>query len=146
MVITPTVELPGDGDELATQNQSHSMEQTSFPSSSNHYACGLPRLAMLKPPRKFYVDITLGLTILTQLLETTLHVVVAIFGIGVGVGLILGDSFRSTVPANLENSAQVLNHGSFSTSFGGRDNIDSPISGSTLSMSSVVILDGLPPQ
>jgi hypothetical protein len=54
---------------------------------------------MLKPNRKKYLDITLGLTILAHLLETTLHAVVAIFGIGVGVGLILGDTFRSNIPA-----------------------------------------------
>ena len=54
---------------------------------------------MLKPNRKKYLDITLGLTILAHLLETTLHAVVAIFGIGVGVGLIIGDSFRSNIPA-----------------------------------------------
>ena len=53
----------------------------------------------LKPHPKFYLDITLGLTVLAHLLETTLHAVVAIFGIGVGVGLILGDSFRSNIPA-----------------------------------------------
>jgi hypothetical protein len=46
-----------------------------------------------------YLDITIGITILAHFLETTLHAAlnaaITIFGIGVGVGLILGDSCRA---------------------------------------------------
>jgi hypothetical protein len=54
-----------------------------------------------------YLDLTIGITILAHFLETTLHAAlnaaITIFGLGVGVGLILGDSCRAAVPGSNHN-------------------------------------------
>jgi hypothetical protein len=54
-----------------------------------------------------YLDMTIGITILAHFLETTLHAAlnaaITIFGIGVGVGLILGDSCRAAAVLGSSN-------------------------------------------
>ena len=42
--------------------------------------------------------VCIALSVVAYLLETTMNAALAIFGIGVGVGLVLGDSFRAALP------------------------------------------------
>jgi len=52
----------------------------------------------LRPVHRYADLVCIGLSLLAYLLETTLNAALAIFGIGVGVGLVLGDSFRAALP------------------------------------------------
>ncbi|KAG7342850.1 hypothetical protein IV203_020794 [Nitzschia inconspicua] len=109
---------------------------------------------LMKPSRKFYLDMTVGLAILVHLLETTLHVMVAIFGIGVGVGLILGDSFRaspssSSVPAGLVHSHTSNSHAGSSASWRRsvtNDNRPTTTTSTPFNSPPPEILNGLPAQ
>jgi hypothetical protein len=105
---------------------------------------------MLKPSRKYYLDITFGLVILVHLLETTMHAIVAIFGVGVGVGLILGDSFRATVSGNMDHETYESNHNASSAGSPScqrsATNIDLRRSDRPLATSDPLVLGGLPPQ
>lgn len=53
---------------------------------------------VLRPVNKYIDIVCICISVLAYLLETTLNAALAIFGIGVGVGLVLGDSFRATLP------------------------------------------------
>lgn len=53
---------------------------------------------VLRPVHKYIDIVCICISVLAYLLETTLNAALAIFGIGVGVGLVLGDSFRATLP------------------------------------------------
>jgi len=55
-------------------------------------------LFVLRPIHRYVDLVCIGLSVLAHLLETTMNAALAIFGIGVGVGLVLGDSFRATLP------------------------------------------------
>lgn len=55
-------------------------------------------LFVLRPIHKYADLVCIGISVLAYLLETTMNAALAIFGIGVGVGLVLGDSFRATLP------------------------------------------------
>lgn len=55
-------------------------------------------LFVLRPVHRYVDLVCIGLSVLAYLLETTMNAALAIFGIGVGVGLVLGDSFRAALP------------------------------------------------
>lgn len=55
-------------------------------------------LFVLRPVHRYADLVCIGLSVLAYLLETTMNAALAIFGIGVGVGLVLGDSFRAALP------------------------------------------------
>lgn len=55
-------------------------------------------LFVLRPVHRYVDLVCISLSVLAYLLETTMNAALAIFGIGVGVGLVLGDSFRATLP------------------------------------------------
>jgi len=55
-------------------------------------------LFVLRPVHRYLDLVCICLSVLAYLLETTMNAALAIFGIGVGVGLVLGDSFRAAIP------------------------------------------------
>lgn len=55
-------------------------------------------LFVLRPVQRYQDLVCIGLSVMAYLLETTMNAALAIFGIGVGVGLVLGDSFRAALP------------------------------------------------
>lgn len=55
-------------------------------------------LFVLRPVHKYVDLVCICISVLAYLLETTMNAALAIFGIGVGVGLVLGDSFRAALP------------------------------------------------
>ncbi|VEU35374.1 unnamed protein product [Pseudo-nitzschia multistriata] len=55
-------------------------------------------LFFLRPVHRYADLVCIALSVFAYLLETTLNAALAIFGIGVGVGLVLGDSFRAALP------------------------------------------------
>eukprot|EP00536_Pseudo-nitzschia_multiseries_P005395 jgi/Psemu1/12487/gm1.12487_g len=55
-------------------------------------------LLVLRPVHKYVDLVCICLSVVAYLLETTMNAALAIFGIGVGVGLVLGDSFRAALP------------------------------------------------
>ena len=55
-------------------------------------------LFILRPVHRYVDLVCISLSVLAYLLETTMNAALAIFGIGVGVGLVLGDSFRAALP------------------------------------------------
>jgi hypothetical protein len=63
-------------------------------------------LLVLRPAHRYVDLVCIALSVLAYLLETTLNAALAIFGIGVGVGLVLGDSFRAALPLMPAHHAQ----------------------------------------
>jgi hypothetical protein len=63
-------------------------------------------LLVLRPVHRYADLVCIALSALAYLLETTLNAALAIFGIGVGVGLVLGDSFRAALPLMPAHHAQ----------------------------------------
>jgi hypothetical protein len=77
--------------ELQVQRSQSQQQQQHQKSSSS---C----LLVLRPVHRYADLVCIALSVLAYLLETTLNAALAIFGIGVGVGLVLGDSFRAALP------------------------------------------------
>ncbi len=55
-------------------------------------------VSVFRPVRKYLDLVCIAVSVLCYWLETTMNAALAIFGIGVGVGLVLGDSFRAALP------------------------------------------------
>lgn len=140
--------LAPNGPQQLRQQQQQQDFLTSF---SFHSIPSLRQSSVLKPSRIYYLDITFGLAILVHLLEVTLHAIVAVFGIGVGVGLILGDTVRTSVPTSMSsNSSSYASTGNSNATLSGphdhhHQGIIRPHQQSAHSMDSV-ILGGLPAQ
>jgi hypothetical protein len=138
-----------DRDDVLAPNGPQ-QQQEPLASSSFHSIPSRRQSSVLKPSRIYYLDITFGLAILVHLLEVTLHAIVAIFGIGVGVGLILGDTVRTSVPTSRSsNSPSYASNGNSNATLSGHHHhhhqgIIRPQQ-SVPSMDSV-ILGGLPAQ
>lgn len=55
-------------------------------------------LFVFRPVHKYLDLVCIALSVVAYLFETTMNAALAIFGIGVGVGLVLGDSCRAALP------------------------------------------------
>ena len=94
--------------ESQGQSQSQSQSQSQGQEQDSEREIVLPAtnttmsqksLFVLRPVVHRYADLVcIGISVLAYLLETTMNAALAIFGIGVGVGLVLGDSFRAALP------------------------------------------------
>jgi hypothetical protein len=97
--------------QLQFQSQSEGQEQPErevvLPATTTTMS-SQKSLFVLRPVHRYVDLVCIGLSVLAYLLETTMNAALAIFGIGVGVGLVLGDSFRAALP--LLPSVQVPQH------------------------------------
>jgi hypothetical protein len=73
------------------------------------------KVAHLRPVHKHCGLKCIGMSIVVFLLESILNAALAVFGIGVGVGLILGDTLREGIPLALLET----NNGSASLDYSG---------------------------
>lgn len=74
-------------------------------------------LFVLRPVHKYADLVCIALSVFAYLLETTMNAALAIFGIGVGVGLVLGDSFRAALPLlpSVQAQQQTTSNGTTTT-------------------------------
>lgn len=78
------------------QPSSSSEEEVVLPATSSSLV--RKSLFVLRPVHRYVDLVCICLSVVAYLLETTMNAALAIFGIGVGVGLVLGDSFRAAIP------------------------------------------------
>eukprot|EP00531_Pseudo-nitzschia_arenysensis_P013663 CAMPEP_0116137300 /NCGR_PEP_ID=MMETSP0329-20121206/12178_1 /TAXON_ID=697910 /ORGANISM="Pseudo-nitzschia arenysensis, Strain B593" /LENGTH=199 /DNA_ID=CAMNT_0003632213 /DNA_START=239 /DNA_END=838 /DNA_ORIENTATION=- len=76
--------------------QAQEEEEVVIPATTTSFS--RKSLFVLRPVHKYVDLVCICISVLAYLLETTMNAALAIFGIGVGVGLVLGDSFRAALP------------------------------------------------
>eukprot|EP00535_Pseudo-nitzschia_heimii_P005333 CAMPEP_0197179190 /NCGR_PEP_ID=MMETSP1423-20130617/4229_1 /TAXON_ID=476441 /ORGANISM="Pseudo-nitzschia heimii, Strain UNC1101" /LENGTH=223 /DNA_ID=CAMNT_0042629071 /DNA_START=201 /DNA_END=872 /DNA_ORIENTATION=+ len=94
--VQPRQEPQRQGQTAAGEAEAEAEQDVIQPATST--TMSQKSLFVLRPVHRYVDLVCIGLSVLAYLLETTMNAALAIFGIGVGVGLVLGDSFRATLP------------------------------------------------
>jgi len=83
-------------EQIGEQEEDKEEEEVVIPATTT--SLSRKSLFVLRPVHKYVDLVCICISVLAYLLETTMNAALAIFGIGVGVGLVLGDSFRAALP------------------------------------------------
>ena len=86
----------GEGEQLRQSRSEEEEPEVVLPATIT--SLSRKSLFVLRPVHRYVDLVCISLSVLAYLLETTMNAALAIFGIGVGVGLVLGDSFRAALP------------------------------------------------
>ena len=87
-----------DTSSSSSQNDQPSEDEPEVVLPATSTTMSRKALFVLRPVHKYLDLVCIALSVVAYLFETTMNAALAIFGIGVGVGLVLGDSFRAALP------------------------------------------------